>query len=532
MFSFGKTEEEAGRLSAVEENFAIISFKPDGTIIHANNNFLNALGYKLDEVTGKHHRMFCDKTYTSTQAYTDFWNDLAKGIAQIDEFERIRKDGSSIWIQASYTTVKNSSGKVTRVIKFAQDITDAKQVTQAVNEAIEIAKTGIMKQTISKTTKNEGIENLKNGVNELFDIVSSKVGGDLNKISDALSYYQKLDFRHRISEDSGEVSEGLNSLANVVNDMLVENKTNGLTLDKGSDSLLSNVDKLNQSSNEAAASLEETAAALEEITSNIISNTQNIAKMAGYSTNVTNSASSGEKLATQTNIAMDEINVQVKSINEAITVIDQIAFQTNILSLNAAVEAATAGEAGKGFAVVAQEVRNLASRSAEAAKEIKSIVENATSKANEGKDIAGNMIEGYKELNENIQETINLISDIEMSSKEQQAGIEQINSAVNQLDQQTQENASIAAQTQDIAVTTDQIAKLIVSSANEKEFIGKNEVKAKEIDIKTKQDKPSLVKKAKSSAPVEKKIAAVTKPTSSKNDIITPQKTNDEWESF
>ena len=110
--------------------------------------------------------------------------------------------------------------------------------------------------------------------------------------------------------------------------------------------------------------------------------------MASLSTEVTASATNGERLANQTTVAMDEINNQVNSINEAISVIDQIAFQTNILSLNAAVEAATAGEAGKGFAVVAQEVRNLANRSAEAAKEIKNLVENATSKTNDGKKIS------------------------------------------------------------------------------------------------------------------------------------------------
>ena len=163
--------------------------------------------------------------------------------------------------------------------------------------------------------------------------------------------------------------------------------------------------------------------------------------------------------------------------------IDQIAFQTNILSLNAAVEAATAGEAGKGFAVVAQEVRNLASRSADAAKEIKNIVETATSKANQGKEIANHMIDGYKELNQNISQTINLISDIEMSSKEQLMGIEQINDAVNSLDQQTQQNAQIASQTHDVALLTDDIAKLIVNDANTKEFNGKNEVKAKNIKV-------------------------------------------------
>jgi methyl-accepting chemotaxis protein len=477
MFNFGKTEEEIGMLTAMEENFAIISFQPNGTIINANNNFLNVLGYKLNEVVGNHHRIFCDKTYTNSKEYIDFWNNLANGISQINEFERFHKDGSSVWIQASYTPVKNKSGKVIRVVKFAQDITESKKVIDTVKSAILLAKTGIMKQNITQSTKNDGIEELKNGVNDLFGIVSSTVDADLNRISDALLSFQKLDFSHRITgNDLGKVAMGLNNLADVINEMLVENKSNGLTLNKNSDILLTNVNKLNISSNEAASSLEETAAALEEITSNIRNNTQNIQKMATYSNSVTKSALDGEQLANQTTVAMDDINIQVNAITDAISIIDQIAFQTNILSLNAAVEAATAGEAGKGFAVVAAEVRNLASRSAEAAKEIKLIVENATSKANHGKQIANDMIKGYIELNQNIQQTINLIQDIEMSSKEQLVGIEQINDAVNSLDQQTQQNASIAAQTHDVSLTTDKIAKLIISKANENEFIGKNDI--------------------------------------------------------
>lgn len=201
--------------------------------------------------------------------------------------------------------------------------------------------------------------------------------------------------------------------------------------------------------------------------------------MANLANEVTIAANQGEKLATKTTTSMEEINNQVSTINEAITVIDQIAFQTNILSLNAAVEAATAGEAGRGFAVVAAEVRNLANRSADAAKEIKSIVENATKKANEGKEIANNMILDYKNLNENITLTIDLISGIQNASKEQLLGIEQINDAISQIDRQTQENASIASQTHDVAVLTDKISKLIVNNANEKEFDGKNSVKIK-----------------------------------------------------
>ena len=196
--------------------------------------------------------------------------------------------------------------------------------------------------------------------------------------------------------------------------------------------------------------------------------------MARYSNEVTASSTQGEKLANETTLAMDEINTQVNLMNEAISVIDNIAFQTNILSLNAAVEAATAGEAVKGFAVVAGEVRNLASRSAEAAKTIKNIVQNAKVKADSGKEIASHMIDGYKKLNENIVNTINLIKDIEMSSKEQFLGIEQINNAITSLDQQTQQNANSASQAHDIAIITNKMAKVIVEHADEKEFIGKD----------------------------------------------------------
>ena len=526
MFNFGKTEEEAGRLAAMEENYAIISFEPDGKIIHANSNFLNVLGYSANEVVGKHHRIFCDSAYSNSASYSDFWKNLSNGQSQIDEFERIHKNGSSVWIQASYTPVKNKSGKVTRVVKFAQDITEAKKVIDAVKKAIDLAKTGIMQQTISVSTKNEGIEEIKNGVNDLFQVVTSKVDGDLNKITNALNSFQNLDFTHKITGNLGETAEGLNNFAHIITDMLVENKSNGLTLDNSSNILLKNVDILNQNSNAAAAALEETAAALEEITGNISNNTNTIIEMSSLASNVTDSASKGESLANQTTNAMNEIDVEVNAINDAISVIDQIAFQTNILSLNAAVEAATAGEAGKGFAVVAQEVRDLASRSAEAANEIKSLVQNATSKANDGKKTSDEMISGYALLNENISKTIELIKDVEMASKEQLKGIEQINDAVNSLDKQTQQNAMIASQTHDVALDTDEIAKLVVSDADSKQFIGKNDVRAKE--MKKRHPTPSHQNVQQTFTPKPKVI-------SSQKQTIKPIQSHtesDEWASF
>jgi len=397
------------------------------------------------------------------------------------------------------------------------------ELIEDVKKVVNEVKAGKFNKKVEKNSDNQDLEELKNILNEMLDITKKNVCEDINSALKVLDSYSRLDFTNKIENDNGKIAIGINNLAQIITQMLTENKSNGLTLDDSSKILLSNVNELNRSSNAAAANLEETAAALEEITSNIRNTTSNIAKMSNLSNSVTASASQGEKLANKTTVAMDEINNQVSLITDAISVIDQIAFQTNILSLNAAVEAATAGEAGKGFAVVAAEVRNLASRSAEAAREIKTIVENAKHKADEGKEIASYMINGYKELNENISQTINLISDIEMSSKEQLTGIEQINVAVNSLDQQTQQNAQIASQAHDVAVITDQIAKLIVSDADAKDFHGKKDVKAKNMNLNMPKSNQNLNKKE-IIKPVHQKVENVKK-IDSKND-------NDEWESF
>jgi methyl-accepting chemotaxis protein len=409
------------------------------------------------------------------------------------------------------------------IIQDDELIDDVKRVVAQV-------KNGHLNLKVKNDTQNQSLQELKNTFNEMLDVLNQKVGSDLNNISKVLEDFSKYDFTTKIPNSKGQIEVSINNLGNEISELLKQSLTVGKTLDESSNILISNVEILNKSANEAAASLEETAAALEEITSTISNNTNSIAQMSTYSNQVSVSAKKGQDLARNTTTAMDEITSQVNLINEAIAVIDQIAFQTNILSLNAAVEAATAGEAGKGFAVVAGEVRNLASRSAEAAKEIKTLVENATSKANQGKEIANNMIKGYSELNQNISHTINLISDIEMASKEQLQGIEQINDAVTQLDQQTQQNAMVASQTHDVAVLTDEIAKLVVSNANAKQFIGKDGVKAKEFkkpDHHMKVPAKTAVKTSNKSAP--KKVVG-----NSKIQTISPntKSSNDEWEAF
>ena len=322
--------------------------------------------------------------------------------------------------------------------------------------------------------ENPQVRILAKTINRMLDNQQKVINSILKVLSEYTNYnYLSVISTKGINGESKQMVDGINSLGEAITAMLLENKNIGQTLQESSGQLLKNVDELNRASNDAAARLEETAAAVEQISNNIVSSSQNISQMAQNANELTLSANEGEKLAVQTVSSMEDINAQVTAINEAISVIDRIAFQTNILSLNAAVEAATAGEAGRGFAVVAAEVRNLASRSAEAANEIKSLVENATAKSNQGKDIAALMINGYNKLNTNISNTLSLIKEVENASKEQKYGIEQISDAINTLDRQTQINANIASQTNEIAIETSNLASDVVDATTSKTFRGK-----------------------------------------------------------
>ena len=336
--------------------------------------------------------------------------------------------------------------------------------------ALDKVAQGIYSTQINSSTSNFMVHTLKEVVNKML----VRANTNIEDLVEIIGLYSEHDYRKQVNINpilKGKMKlamEQINQLGSELNNNAKHNLENGTLLEKNSLTMNRSVENLANKANAQAASLEETAAALEEITGITKNNTQNAHKMSNLSKDVKDSVILGENLANKTAFSMDEINAKVEAINEAIEVIDQIAFQTNILSLNAAVEAATAGEAGKGFAVVAQEVRNLANRSAEAAKEIKDLVENATSKTNDGKKISDEMKAGYSNLNKLISETIDIIQDVSIASSEQLKGIEQINDAVAILDRVTQENASEASNVALIANETLDMAKILVEDAKTK----------------------------------------------------------------
>ena len=364
-------------------------------------------------------------------------------------------------------TINENVGKIKKAVH--QDAILIEEVKEVVNI---VAKRRFDKR-ISSPTTTESLHELKDLLNHMLDKLEKQVGKDMNLIIKALSSYTNRDFTARLDESSGNIGQEIIQMNRMITKMLQTSQKDGEALKESAQKLTHNVQTISSNATNQASSLEETAASIEEITSNIEQTNKKAQEMNAISNETKASANEGKDLANNTVKSMDEINETVMNINEAISVIDQIAFQTNILSLNAAVEAATAGEAGKGFAVVAQEVRNLAARSAEAAKDIKDLVETATQKADRGKQISASMIEGFNSLENKIVETNKLIDDVTTAAREQSLGMQQISNAVSLLDRFTQENATVADQANQIAKETNNIAKDVVENVAKNNFDGK-----------------------------------------------------------
>jgi methyl-accepting chemotaxis protein len=402
-----------GMLAALNKAQAVIEFTLDGKIVDANENFLNALGYTLDEIKGRHHSMFCDTAYAQSPEYKLFWEKLNRGEFDAGQYKRLGKGGKEIWIQASYNPILDANGKPFKVVKFASDITAMRMAVEQTKEAVEAAKNKDLTQRIPMQGKTGELETLCGGVNELLDSVS----GVMSEIKQA----------------SREVASAAAEISSATTD-------------------------LSQRTEEQAASLEQTSSSMEEIAATVKKNAEN-AKHANDLTRGTREvADRGGEVVAQAVSAMARIEESSRKISDIISVIDEIARQTNLLALNAAVEAARAGEAGRGFAVVASEVRSLAQRSSQAAKDIKDLIMNSSSQVQDGVQLVNRAGTSLKDILESIKQVADIVADIATASSEQAGGIEQVNKALTQMDEVTQQNSAMVEENAATARTLEQQA--------------------------------------------------------------------------
>ena len=397
--------EQRAKIEAIGRSQAVIEFKPDGTILHANENFLGATGYSLSEIVNKHHSLFLDAAQAGSSDYRAFWERLRRGEFVADKFRRVGKGGREIWIQASYNPLLDLKGRVFKVVKFAADVTAIEHERKAAEE----------ERAARSAEQADVVTSLASGLRQLSE-------GNLTiRINNTFAKdYEQL--RADFNDAMGKLQEAMKAI--VVN-------SGGIRSGAGEISQAS--DDLSRRTEQQAASLEETAAALDEITATVRKTAEG-AKQANNVVAATRSdAETSGQVVRETVSAMAEIEKSSKQISQIIGVIDEIAFQTNLLALNAGVEAARAGEAGRGFAVVASEVRALAQRSSEAAKEIKGLISASTQHVETGVELVGEAGKALQVIVGKVTEISGLVSEISASAQEQSTALVQVNTAINQM---------------------------------------------------------------------------------------------------
>ena len=411
-----------GVLKAISKEQAMIEFTPSGEIINANANFLDATGYALEEIKGAHHRMFMPDGEANTDAYRDFWARLAAGEEIEGRFKRVNKAGAEVWLQASYTPITDRHGKTFKVVKMARDIT----------------------QIVAQEREIEENEKLQEKERREREVEQAEV---VAMVAEALDRIAKGDLVTRIEKRFPEAYKSLrmdfNQAADALKDAFAEVAYKVSQMRTGVHEVSQSADDLSKRTEHQATTLEETAAALDEITATVRQTAEGADEANRVVVETNKQATESGAVVSDAISAMGEIEKSSDQISQIIGVIDEIAFQTNLLALNAGVEAARAGDAGRGFAVVAQEVRALAQRSSEAAKEIKGLISASSGHVKSGVELVDKAGEALQSIVGRV-ETINvLVSQITLSAKEQSTSLAEVNTAMNQMDEITQQNAAM-----------------------------------------------------------------------------------------
>jgi methyl-accepting chemotaxis protein len=425
----GELEELKAVVEALGRSQAVIEFKPDGTIITANDNFLSALGYGLAEITGRHHSMFVDEKERQGAAYRQFWEALARGEFQAAEYKRIGKGGKEIWIQASYNPVKTPEGKVLKVIKFATDVTDRKlrdADTQGQIDAISESQAVIhfnLDGTILTANENflktlgYRLDDIRGRHHSMFVEDKERQSVGYRQFWEALNRgeFQSAQYK-RIGNGGKEV--WIQASYNPILDLngkpfkvvkFATDITQKTIIQKQIDRDLGVIGDAMTSANEqvtgAASASEETSANVQAVASGAEELQASIAEISRRVTDASKISAEAVSQSKHTNEIVTGLSSSVGRIGDVVSLINQIAAQTNLLALNATIEAARAGEAGRGFAVVASEVKSLATQTSKATEEIGGQIAAVQGATNEAVGAIGDISKTIDTINE-ISQTI------------------------------------------------------------------------------------------------------------------------------
>ncbi|AJE97912.1 methyl-accepting chemotaxis protein [Pandoraea apista] len=401
--------EFEGKVRAMDLAQAVIEFNLDGTVITANDNFLKALDYSLDDIRGKHHRLFCEPEYVASHLYHDFWAKLNRGEFDAGRYKRIARGGREIWIQATYNPILDANGRPYKIVKFATDITQQVELEASVKRRAEDdqRKVALLLDTVNRAAAgdltgeiavsgSDPIDQLADGIRHMMDDLRGVIG--------------------KVVNSAGEFSGASRDIADRAN-----------TVATGAQAL--------------GATVEEMNASIEELTASINSIADNTKGADQLAKSTQQEAETGARAIARSVEAMELINKSSEDISEIVKVIGEIAGQTNLLAFNAAIEAARAGEHGLGFSVVADEVRKLAERSSQATKEISKLINESTKRVAQGSEVSRQAGEAFEKIVGGVSRTTQAISEISCAAEEQLVAAREVSLAIQHVAEETEKSA-------------------------------------------------------------------------------------------